>query len=183
MHDSLERLLRLVGNRDPQAFDALYREVEGRVFAFAMSRLNDPHASADVLNEVMLEVWRKAATFERRSRPLTWIMGIAHHKICDARRREARRIAEPLENLPVERAEDPGMTADRAVALARSADNVHHCIGTLSDAHRQVVHLAFFEGLSYGEIATIAECPEGTVKTRMFHAKRLLRDCLEGLLA
>ena len=124
----------------------------------------------------MLEIWRKAGSFEGRSRVRTFMLGIAHHKVIDHFRRAGRYAYDELD----EGAEDldtpsPMFTASHG----ELREHVRICLDELSDVQRQVVHLAFFEELSYREISEIAQCPTGTVKTRMLYAKRALRECLE----
>jgi RNA polymerase sigma-70 factor (ECF subfamily) len=158
-----------------------YRRYQGRVYAFLLRRLGDAADAAEAANEVMLEVWRSAARFEGRSRPLTWVLGIAQHKALDRVRRAASR--------PHSAEIDPDALADESagaaelIARAQDAERLRHCIERLPEAQRAVVHLAFYEDLGYGEIAAILECPEGTVKTRMFHARRGLKRCLGGEIA
>jgi len=153
-----------------------YRRYHGRVYAFLLRRLGDAADAAETANEVMLEVWRGAARFEGRSRPLTWVLGIAQHKALDRMRRrrpDAVNDVQDAEALP-----DPGAGALELLAQGQEAERVRRCLERLSDAHRAVVHLAFYEDLGYAEIAAILQCPEGTVKTRMFHAKQGLKRCL-----
>jgi RNA polymerase sigma-70 factor, ECF subfamily len=163
---------------DQSALDAFYRAYEGRVYRFIRSKLNDSFDAADVLNEVMFEVWRNAGRFEGRSSVSTWVLGIAHHKTIDRFRR--RKPGESVE-LDPEMAEGDTPDAVQTLSAAQDAEQVRRCVDQLSEAHRSVVHLAFFEDLPYGEIADIVGCPEGTVKTRMFHAKKALMKCLQGL--
>jgi RNA polymerase sigma-70 factor (ECF subfamily) len=171
-------LLERIAAEDQKALEAFYGCFEHSVYSFALSRLNDPHAAADVLNEVMLEVWRRAASFEGRSKVSTWVLGIAHHKIIDHFRKVKRHAHEELDpEIPDE--SDP--TAADILSAVEDSDQLRHCLEELSDAHRQVVHLAFFEDLHYADIARLVGCPEGTVKTRMFHAKAALKRCLRGL--
>lgn len=160
------------------ALREFYQAFHGRVYAFALKRLRNPADAADVLNEVMLEAWRSAARFEGRSQVLTWVLGIAHHKIIDNLRRQKSHL---LDELDPEMADDAEPTAFEALAGAQDAAQLRRCLEGLSDAHRLIVHLAFFEDLAYEEIAKIADCPVGTVKTRMFHARRLLKHCLSAL--
>lgn len=168
-------LLAQIAEGDEMALSRFYQAYHARVYAFVLRRLNDPAEAAEVLNEVMLEVWRKANRFEGRSQPLTWVLGIAHHKALDALRRRGRHQAEELdEALP----DDDSAPAAELLTAAQDAEMVRRCLEKLSDAHRMMVHLAFFEDLPYPDIARIADCPVGTVKTRVFHAKRLLKDCL-----
>jgi len=159
-----------------QDLSEFYGRYHGRVYAFLMRRLRNPADAAEVANEVMLEVWRGAAHFEGRAKPLTWVLGIAHHKAMDCMRRRGRN-AMSAESDPDEIADENGDPVEQ-IARAQDAKFVQCCLGQLSDLHRAVVHLAFFEDLGYAEIAVILACPEGTVKTRMFHAKQGLKRCL-----
>lgn len=176
--DTLAPLLAQVARGSEAALEQLYRAVHTRVYAFALKRLRDAVEAADVLNEVMLEVWRHAGRFEGRSQALTWILGIANHKAMDAlRRRHGEVQADPdLEIV------DEDTNIEGEWASSENAEWLRRCMERLSDAHRTVVHLAFFEDLGYPEIAQVVDCPVGTVKTRMFHAKRLLKECLSALV-
>jgi RNA polymerase sigma-70 factor, ECF subfamily len=169
-------LLARIAQGSEAALKDFYHAYHGRVYAFALRRLNDSADAADVLNEVMLEVWRKAERFEGRSQPLTWVLGIAHHKVLDSLRRRKAHLNE--DDAGLDQLADEGPTAGDALAGAQDAERLRRCLEELSDAHRQVVHLAYFEDLPYPEIADIVDCPVGTVKTRMFHAKQLLKRCL-----
>ena len=175
--DAAELLRRMAAGSEA-ALREFYQAFHGRVYAFAVRRLRNPADAADVLNEVMLEAWRSAARFEGRSRALTWLLGIAHHKIVDHLRRQKSHLLEELDPEMTD-ADDP--TAFEMLAGAQDAALLRRCLEGLSDAHRLIVHLAFFEDLAYEEIAKIADCPLGTIKTRMFHARRLLKRCLSGL--
>ena len=68
------------------------------------------------------------------------------------------------------------------ISTAQDADAVKTCMDKLSDSHKQVVHLAFFEDMPYPEIAVALECPPGTVKTRVMHAKKNLKNCLQRIM-
>lgn len=158
--------------------EEFYGMYEKDVYAFARARLDDPHAAADVVNEVMLVVWRTADRFKGGSKVRTWLLGIANNKVLDALRRRGRR---PHEELDERLADDSSEAGERVVVAAQNSRSVKTCLKGLSDQHRQVVHLAFFEDLSYGEIAQIIGRPAGTVKTRMYHARISLKRCLERM--
>ncbi len=177
--ESAEALLERIAAGSEVALEAFYRLTHRRVYAFTLKRVGDPAVAADILNDVMLQVWHHAGRFEGRSRAMTWVLGIAHHKVMDALRRRGRedRHEELDDSIPDE---DSAGGLD-AVAGVEDASAVRRCLEKLSDAHRTVVHLAFFEDLSYAEIADIAGCPLGTVKTRMMHAKNALKRCLQAL--
>ncbi len=169
-------LLTQVAGGDKAAFSALYREFERPVFRFICSKLNDPHEASDILHEVFMEIWRSAGKFEGRSTVRTWLFGIAYRKTMDRFRKSARVTV--TDEVPEEI--DESADAFRDVAAAQEAGHVRFCLDELKPDHRMAVEMAFFEDLSYREIAEATEVPEGTVKTRIFHAKKLLMRCLSG---
>jgi RNA polymerase sigma-70 factor (ECF subfamily) len=160
---------------DQLALKALYEAHEKRIYAFLHATMRDSFAAADVLNETMMEVWRSAHSFEGRSKVSTWILGIARLKAFARMRKDAR---EPPAPVDVE-TPDPSSDAFDVLSASEDADAVRHCVEELASHHRAVVHFVFYEELGYAEIASILGCPENTVKTRVFHAKRLLQHCLE----
>ena len=91
-----------------------------------------------------------------RSSVSTWVLGIAHHKTIDRIRR--RKPGESVE-LDPEIAEDESPSAVDTLSAAQDAEQVRHCVDQLSEAHRSVVQLAFFEDLPYGQIAEIVGIP------------------------
>lgn len=170
----LAGLLQRTATGDRTAFAELYRALERPVFRFILSKLNDPHEGADILNEVFMEIWRTAGRFEGRSAVKTWIFGIAYRKTMD-HFRKTRRVT-VSDEIPEQEDESPD--ALTCLAAAQEAAHVRHCLGTLSADHRAAIELAFYEDLSYGEISQVTGAPEGTIKTRIFHAKKLLMHCL-----
>lgn len=172
----LELLARIAAGNE-QALAEFYRRHQARVYHFVQQRLDNAADAAEVLNAVMLEVWRGAQTYQGRARVSTWLLGIAHHKSIDLLRKRGRREADPLDFDLGDDRPDPGPAA---VSGAQDSRQVRICLEQLPDAQRQVVYLTFFEDLPYPDIARILEIPEGTVKTRMFHARKSLARCLEG---
>lgn len=148
------------------------------VYTFALRRLGEPADAADVLNDVMLQVWRGAGRFAGQSKVSTWLFGIANHKILDLYR---RRGSVELQALDEGQEDESTRPAEEFVALAQNANLLRHCMEKLSAAHREIVHLTFFEEMSYPDIANLLNCPAGTVKTRMMHAKKNLKRCLHAL--
>lgn len=170
-------LLRRIATGDKAAFQALYRALERPVFRFIRSRLNDPFECHDILHDVFMEIWRHAGRYEGRSKVQTWVMGIAYRKVIDALRRQGR-VTLPGDDMP-DRIDEEADT-EACILAGQEAAHVRVCLEELSGDHRSAVALAFYDDLSYGEIATVVGVPEGTVKTRIFHAKKLLLRCLEG---
>ncbi len=170
-------LLRRVAAKDRKAFEVLYHLYYRRLFGYLLKLTRRADLIEEVLNDVMLAVWNGAAGFDGRSRPSTWIFGIAYHKALKAL---ARRPEEPEEATerpePVDAEEPESLAARRELAgvLGRA-------LGALPPDQRAVVELTYYYGMAYQEIAQVVGCPVNTVKTRMFHARRRLREMLPGL--
>jgi RNA polymerase sigma-70 factor (ECF subfamily) len=173
-------LLRIAAGHEPSLV-SFYGIFEPTVYRFALSRLNDSHAASDILNEVMMEVWKSAERFKGQSRVSTWLLGITYHKVIDYIRKQARHKAEELdENMTEKMVDHSDIDLAQVIEGAQDAKAVQQCVQGLPDNHREVIHLAFFEDLGYEEIATIVDCPQGTVKSRVYHAKSMLKKCLSS---
>ena len=152
----------------------MFDEFSRPLSAFVTRWLQNPHDASDVVNEVMIDVWRRADRFEGRAALKSWIFTIARNKAVDANRKNGRMVY--TDDVP--ETVDASASAVEVVAAGEDAKVLAGCMGTLSDAHRRAVHLAFYEDMSYAEIARIEGCPVGTVKTRVLHAKKLLARCV-----
>lgn len=189
--DADARLLERVAAGDQAAFEALYHRYHRRLFGYLLRVLRRPAMIEEVLDDVMLAVWQGADRFDRRSRASTWVLGIAHHKALKAldraRRESEREAGEPPEDLQQPAAEagaearGAAVGPERAAARSELRRRLRSAMEVLSPVQRAVVELTFFFGYSYPEIAEIVGCPVGTVKTRMFHARRLLKERLPDL--
>ncbi len=178
MSESHRDLIERIANGDKAALAALYRDLERSVYRFILSKLNDPHESADILQDVFIEIWRSAGRFEGRSAVKTWVFGIAYRKSIDAIRRQGR--IDLTDEVPEEADDSPDMAS--CIAASQEAEHVRACLETLSDGHRSVVGLTFYDEMSAPEISEVIGVAEGTVRSRLHHAKRLLMRCLEGRL-
>jgi len=163
---------------DEPALTAFYAKLNRRVYAFALRRLSDPDLAEEVVVETLYEAWRHAGRFEGRSRVSTWLLGIAHHKALDKLRGNASRQAEELGE-EAEQVADPSPDTYTHIAQRQQREQIGNCMETLPDEQREALHLVFYEDMSLGEIAQLQDCPENTVKTRLFHARRKMRECLE----
>ncbi len=174
-NDHYQSLIEKMATGSEEALSEFYRIFERRIYAFVQVRLNDSHDAADLLNDVMWEVWRGAARFEGRSSVTSWVFGITHHKIIDRIRSKTRH---PMEQLETTESYESDLDLEALVGQRQLGNHIQHCMEKLSWEQRQVVHLAFFEDLSYREIGEIVGRPEGTIKARMFHAKQALKRCM-----
>ncbi|MEX2480280.1 MAG: sigma-70 family RNA polymerase sigma factor [Gammaproteobacteria bacterium] len=165
---------------DGGAFEALYREFYPRLFDFVLRIVGSPRDVEETINDTMLVVWNKADQFAERSKVSTWIFGIAYKKALK-RLQANKRLAEreiPGDVEAVDRRDPADLVGDAAL-LAR----IRVAVGELPLAQRSIVHLAFFYGYTYSEIAEIVDCPVNTVKTRMFYARERLRPMLDLALS
>jgi RNA polymerase sigma-70 factor (ECF subfamily) len=177
--DELRVLLKSIAAQDEKAMGLFYHALESRTYRFIRSRLNDSFAAADILNETMLEVWKTAERFQGRSKVSTWLFSIANHKLIDYTRKQQRHQAEELDDSTIEsEIEAPRDMLERIDDKQR----ISQCLEELTENHKAVLHLLFFEEMRYKEIAEIVDCPVGTVKTRVFHAKEALKQCLIKLV-
>ena len=179
-HESadIDALVGQVARGDSQAFGQLYDEVSASVYGLARRVVRDPARAEDVTQEVFLEVWRKAARFDRAlGKGKTWIMTIAHRRAVDAVRRSESQKRQDHHGAPDEVSHDE--PAD-AVIRDEEHGSVRDCLETLTDLQLESVRLAYFNGYTYGEVATLLEKPLPTIKTRMRDGLIRLRDCLEG---
>ena len=161
---------------DQTAMKQVYELHSGPLFHFVKNWLADPHEASDIVHETMLEVWRKADRFQGRSSFKSWIFSIARNKSIDRNRKSSR--MSHADDVP--EMMDNDITPIEALELSQDADLLKGCISRLSETHRRMIHLAFYQDLSYKEISEIEGCPIGTVKTRILHAKKLLMRDLAG---
>lgn len=175
--DQDEDLVVRIAAGERRAFEQLFHKYGERVFRYAHRLISDVTKAEEVTNDVMMEVWKTAARFEGRSKVSTWILGITRHLALNAVRRK-QLITVELDDAPelvAEHVPEAEIERDRK----RLKAELKGALSKLSSDHRDVVELTFFHGCSYQEIAGIMGCPENTVKTRMFHARKQLK----GLLA
>jgi RNA polymerase sigma-70 factor (ECF subfamily) len=138
--------------------------------------LQRPQLVEEVLNDTMLVVWQSADSFRGASKFSTWLFAIAYRKAIKAR----LAWPDPLEDDQQDFRESDEPSADQQIQHRKLRDALIEAMSRLSAEHRAVVDLTYFHGLGYREIAEIVDCPVDTVKTRMFHARRRLRQCLPG---
>ena len=172
-----ESLLPRVARGDSQAFEQLYDVLGASVYGLARRVVRDPNRAEDVTQDVFLEVWRKAPSFdEGRGSAKTWIMTIAHRRAVDAVRRNESQKRYDGQALVDEVSHDE--PADRLVKDEEHSA-VRGCLDTLTELQLESVRLAYFNGYTYAEVATLLGKPLPTVKTRMRDGLIRLRDCLE----
>lgn len=180
--ERVRELLERIGRQDQSAFRELYKAFSRRVFTYVLNMVKDHGRAEEILVDTMYEVWRAPARFRGDSQFGTWLIGIARNKaLMVYRSRRADEVHDDLDDIAETKASD-SPDAFAQLADKQRSQGVLHCMGKLSDEHRECMHLVFFEGLSLAEIASVQGCPENTVKTRLFHARQNIKKCLSLLL-
>jgi RNA polymerase sigma-70 factor (ECF subfamily) len=174
----LDDLLGGVSRGDTGAFEALYDRVAGTVYGVIRRVLRDPAQSEEVAQEVLVEVWRTAARFDRsRGSASTWIHTMAHRRAID-RVRATQSAHDRDERIARRDQEAPYDVVVEQVEARLEQEQVRRCLDGLTDLQRQSVALAYYGGFTYREVAEVLDTPLGTVKTRLRDGLIRMRDCL-----
>lgn len=164
-------LLARIARADTIALELLYHRYRPRLHRFLRAFGCSLAELDDLCNETFYTVWKKALEFDGRSRLSTWIFGIARNKARDHLRKR-RRLETAHTDAALEHVPDTKLSHVERIDLAH---RLEVALEHLPPEQRAVIELAFNDGLSYQEIAVVMDCPESTVKTRVFHARRKLR--------
>ena len=172
-------LIKAIAAKDEAALAQIYDRYRVILFGLLMRILNNREEAEDVLQEVFLQVWRKAEDFdENRGRPFTWLVTLARSRGIDRLRTLAvrERVAEAGAREPSEQISDAVTDAFKSEQRGLVSD----ALAKLPDEQKCPIMLAYFEGLTQSEIATNLGAPLGTVKTRMRTGMSRLRELLAG---
>jgi len=164
-------LIKAVAAGDRSAIRGLYARHHAKVYRFILRMVGNEATAEDLLAEVFFDAWRQAERFEGRSQVSTWLLAIARNKTLSAMR--SRRI-DQLDDSFAETIEDQADDPETALDRKHTSALVQKCLTRLSAAHRQVIDLVYYHEKSMQEIAEIIGIPIGTVKTRMFCARKQL---------
>jgi RNA polymerase sigma-70 factor, ECF subfamily len=173
-----------IGRRDQSAFSALYDRLSGPLYSLAMKMLGDPAEAQDALQEVFLQIWSRAGTYDpEQSSVFSWTVLLTRSRVIDRLRARGRRsrvvVAEdtPTGVPDASTVESAADTAEKNDEAAR----VRYVLNNLPSEQREAIELAFFEDLSHHEIAARLGQPLGTVKARIRRGLLKLRERLNTL--
>jgi RNA polymerase sigma-70 factor (ECF subfamily) len=178
-----ETLLQLIVQARAEALGELYDRYGRLVFSLALNSVGNPAAAEEITQDVFLRVWQHARQYRAgRAKVSTWLTSITRHRAIDQLRRRGSRPeqhsvawaevvpdAEPTINGP-----------EQAAALAMERERVRAAIARLSEEQKQVLALAYFQGLTQSQIAEALALPLGTVKTRIRLGMQKLREMLKA---
>ena len=185
----LSGLLARTGLGDRAAFATLYEQTSAHLLGVVMRIQRDRALAEDILQEVFVNVWRAAQSFDAaQSQPLTWLTSVARNRTIDSLRRAH---AQPQLKTTVSTHDDEETDVYDTVATdapgplellsrASEARALAMCMDVLNPQQRQSIALAFFDGLSHAEVAASMREPLGTVKSWLRRALMALKNCLEA---
>ncbi len=173
-HERNLDLIRQVARGDRDAFDELMRTHEDLIFSVCLRIMGSRDAALDATQETLLTVFRKAAQFRGDSAFTTWLYRVTTNTCYDELRKAKRRRTEPLPEF-----HDPvDIRVGDDLAAVESAPTIEAALAELAPDFRAAVVLSDIQGMSMAEIAEALELPIGTVKSRVFRARRQLATSL-----
>jgi RNA polymerase sigma-70 factor (ECF subfamily) len=175
----LDVLLRRVAQHDSAAFAELYDATRSRVYGMVCRVLRDRGYSEETTQDVYLQVWRTAESYDPASgSALAWLLTLAHRRAVDrvraeqaASQRDSRYGAATVER-------DTDNVTD-AVISGEDRQRVAACLNNLTDVQRECIELAYYQGMTYVQVSERLSANLATVKSRMRDALRGLRNCLD----
>ena len=192
-------LLNAIAKGDQQAFNTLYQRYYQKMVNFAFQYVKQKDIAMEVANDVMMAVWKQAETFEDRSSVSTWIYAIAFRQAHKAFNKNAKHDHEEFDETWQQTTSDDNLSEpphpsepdsehslisnelEQAMQSQQLWQHMEKAIEQLNDEQKSVVYLTSV-GYSYPEIAEMINCPANTVKTRMFHARRNIKQFFKRLL-
>lgn len=163
-------LIERIGRGDQPAFEIFYKRYRRYLERFVYQVTRRPEMVDDVISEVMLVVWQQAARTQRLALASTWLLGIANFKSLQAMRKQGITSSNEAQ------ADALGGDEAEAQRVVEQDNLLHVALRHLSPEQRGALELVYFHGLHYQDIARVMHCPENTVKTRIFHARKRLRE-------
>jgi RNA polymerase sigma factor (sigma-70 family) len=175
----LAAALARVAAGDRAALRMVYQDTSAKLFGVCLRILNDKSEAEDVLQDVYVTVWRKAAGFDPgRASPITWLVAIARNRAID--RLRARAVGGRLESIEAADAvSDPAPAAVERVELAQQHQRLARCLEELDARHASAIRAAFLDGATYEDLAARMNVPLGTMKSWIRRGLLKLRACLE----
>ena len=170
---------------DCEAFRSVYDQTSPKLFGYALRIVRKPALAENVLQESFVAVWRNASAYESTlSAPMTWMTTIVRNKAFDLLRATVRYVEIGVDNFDLDRLTSivgPDLTPPEKFEMSRLACNLARCMAQLDSAHRQVIYMAFYNDLSYSEIANKQGLPIGTVKSWIRRSLEHMGTCLKKL--
>lgn len=172
-HLQERQLMEQVARGDNIAFRQLYDLSYGKVFRYVQKMVREESLVDDILTQTYMIAWQKSDTFQGNGRITTWLIGIARNIML-------REYKKKKNHLPFEEEYSGADTQSQFEVEVKSTNTaLKAALQTLKRKHREILELVFYQEFSYGEVAELIGIPVNTVKTRVFHAKKALKDVLQ----
>ncbi len=169
-------LVTLLKQKDAGAFEYLYDNYSGALYAVILGMLIDRELSNDILQEVFIKIWKQIQTYDQtKGRLFTWMINLTRNASIDALRSKSYRNSKQNRELTEYVYESAGTSSINIDEIG-----LRKIIHTLKDEYKTVVDLAYFQGFTHEEIAKILNMPLGTVKTRLRSALIKLREIVKN---
>ena len=173
---ALVALLTGITAGDRAALTTLYGRLQRPLYRYLLQLTPDRGVAEEILQDTFVAIWQSAATYQGRSSVWTWAFGVARRQAHNTLRRKGVDLSEDEDALST--IADPDTSVeDKALATADIEELSRH-VQRLSPVLREVLALTFVQGLTNSEIAEILDVPEGTVKSRLNNARRMLREMM-----
>lgn len=174
----VEALIR-TGQEDRDAFRAVYNMTSAKLFGICLRICVDRQGAEDVLHDVYLTIWNRAGAYQPgRASPISWLATIARNRAIDWRRRQGRTRAAPMEE--ADAIPDGAPRQDDLLLADEASARLHDCLEGIEVRQRGAIRSAFFDGLTYGELAERQAVPLGTMKSWVRRGLLALRGCLDA---
>ena len=170
-------LIKAIAAGDAKALERLFTRNQTRVFRYIVRVVRNEAMAEELLNEVFLGVWQGAARYEGRSEPTTWLLSIAHNKAVSSLRK--KREVSGYDEDAAGQIEDEDDTPEVTLQKVDKAGQIRQAMKGLSNEHREILDLVYYQEQSVSEVAEVLSIPEATVKTRMFYARKKLGEILK----
>jgi RNA polymerase sigma-70 factor, ECF subfamily len=174
---SREALLEACARGDRAALQSLYAGTAPQLFGLALRILRNRELAEDVMQDSFILVWRRAHSFDPdRGTAMAWLARIVRNQCLDLMRRRGRES--PLDDAWMQSWEDPAPGPADLTALSRDARRLWACLDELDEGPRKSMILAYYEGLTFAEVADRVGVPLGTVKSWIRRGLIQLRACM-----
>ena len=168
-------LLQQIAGGDEGALEALFERCGDRLYAYILGMVKDESSAQDVLQETLIAIWKQAGSYRGEGRVIAWAYGISRNK--------ALRTYRAHKNLPLDEqveksTQSTGADPERQAQIRQRREILQQGLNALAPQYREVLDLFFLHDMKLKEIAAICKIPLGTVKSRLNHARRELKNTL-----